>query len=200
VEDLFRNIARVGVRDRELLTLTYGSYFLELLIKSQKWNSVKNDPAYAWVFFLQAVQNLSRIVVLLNGQVPLREAVYQAREIEGPLFDAVYGSPMNQPKSVKMMENVIDAADGYVTERSAQIFKALLDCLSENGGLVTLSEIEDYFSRRHRGGLPLEVVCPWLADRGMIVPAEADIRLTPKSRISLSQPAYTAAGNGEIVL
>ena len=194
IEDIYRDVKHVGSRDRDLQVMVHGSYLVEILSKVEKWLTVKNDPLYASVFFTQAVQNLARIVTLLHGDVPLREAIDQAIKCEPKLLDRVYRTPLNAPKTIENIKVALQATKSFLTERSAIVFKAMIDYLTDEGDVRSTSEIEEYFRTRWSGEFDAVLVCDWLVKQGVLLETTADARITPKSRVVLSQPAYLAIG------
>lgn len=199
LEDVYADVNHLGSRDRDLLVMVHGSYLVELLAKVEKWLSVKNDPVYASVFFTSAVQNLARLVTLLHGEVPLREAVDQAIRREPELFDLVYYTLMSAPKTIETVAAALQAAKSFLSGRTTVVFKAMIDYLRDEGDVRTASEIEEHFRNRRSGEFSVVIVCDWLVEHGLLIESTADARITPKSRVVLSQPAYFALGDGSEV-
>lgn len=195
IEKLYQDATRLGSRDRDLMAMVYGTYLVEWLAKVEKWLTVRNDPAYASIYLTGAVQNLARVVMLLHDAVPVREAIEEAARYEPELFDRAYSAPARTAATSGSVGSACSAVSEYLTAHADVIFKAMLEYLSKECGLRTITEIEDYFLERGTGQLDLDMVCRWLAVHGFLVEAVEDASIAPKSRTRYTQPAYMVASS-----
>ena len=78
------------------------------------------------------------------------------------------------------------------------IFKPLLAYLSAEGELVGIAEIFQHLAKHlliDENSLLLFDCCNWLVDIGILQVFENPVKLTPKSRITVSEPAYFFEGD-----
>jgi hypothetical protein len=85
-QEYYTNTKYVGDRDRQLRLLQLGCYMLVSLAKAEKWYHVKQDSTYSAFWLIKMVDLLAQIEVVMNGEVPMREAVQQAIKFNATLL------------------------------------------------------------------------------------------------------------------
>jgi len=78
-------------------------------------------------------------------------------------------------------------------ERVADIFRPILDYLSEAQGIRSATELNHYFSNQ-MNLQGVDGVCEWLADEEIIQKLSSPLRLTEKSRVDVQEAAYYYGG------
>ena len=186
---------RIGARDQELQLLRVASSLPPLLDKAEKWLTVKEDVRYSFVWIMYVVNNLARVEVVLNGEAPGREVIHQALRHNPSFFNAVYSDLIDGPKDRETVQRALDMINAYVEERADRLFKPVLDYLTEQDGIRSVSELEAHFRKKVQGG-EIFWVCEWLARKGIVEKVAAPVRLTRKSQVTLQEPAYYYGGDG----
>lgn len=84
--------------------------------------------------------------------------------------------------------------DAYLSERAAVIFKPIFDYLAEADSPRTLSEIDQYFSKKipqdaFFSWVNLFWAFEWLARKELITKVSSPMRLT-KSPVTVEEPAF----------
>ncbi len=178
----------IGERDKQLQLLNVIADTLPTLIYAEKQFYVNRDIITCFLSLLSVVESLARIEVLLNDEIPAREVIQPALEYNPEFFGHVYTDLINSEKNEKVIKDALDAVNAYIDEKEF-IFKTILDYLKEQKGPQSNSELNAYFHTKFRDA-SVDVICQWLAWKGVIQQVSTPIRLTVKSQISLEEPAY----------
>ena len=190
---LCAGLAEIGQRDtrRQLMGAAIGA--LLPLDKARKWLVTRNDADYAALWLLYAVKALARMEVLRAGQLADREVIPQAQRLNPEFFGQVYKAMLNSKKTATAVRAAIDAADGYVAERAAAIFRPILEYLEEVGEARSCSEIDEHFQRQ-MGVDCASTACEYLARRGLIAQVSTPVQVTKRSNVSLDELAFIHLG------
>ncbi|CAG7644739.1 hypothetical protein PAESOLCIP111_04791 [Paenibacillus solanacearum] len=191
IRDYFADIRYVGERDRQLQLLQLGCFALGSMAKAEKWLCVKQDFTYCAFWMIKMIDVLARIEVILNKEVPMREAVQQAAVYNPAFFGSVYTGLVNETVNEAKAETALRLIQSYLEERTEMLFKPILDYLKQEADVRSLTEMTDKLSAVvHLDGGMLFMACDWLAERGFIMKTSVQEAATPKSRIALEEPAY----------
>ncbi len=188
-EAWFEGTARIEAKDQEFQLLRVGAAVPPSLYKAEKWFYAKNDLNYSFLWLLYVVNELARVEVVLNGEVPGREVIHQALKYNPAFFNLVYTDLINGPKDKQSIQQALDMTNAYLEERADRLFKPVLDYLAEADGMRTASELNAYFRKKVQTA-DLFWVYEWLAQKGIIEKVAAPMRLTKKSQVALEEPAY----------
>jgi len=186
---LCSTLADFGERDREQRLLREAINVVPAIYKARKWFITRADLDYAALWILAAATPLAKIEVIGAGLLPDREAVPQALALNPGFFRKVYADLLNTPKTRDNVQAALDAADGYLSERAATLFKPVLDHLHEVGEARSCREIEDHFTRSLGVG-GMVTACEYHADQGMIGKASLQARLTKRSNVEVQELAF----------
>jgi predicted nucleotidyltransferase len=161
-------------------------YFID---KTTKWLTVKQDPNYAFLWLMFAVNALAKVEVILNGEAPGREALDQALRYNPVFFQANYLDMVNGPKTFETIGAALAAIDGYLEARQERLFAPVLGYLAQAGGPVTLAEMDQHFKKKIPDAMLVGVYW-WLERKGVIHKLSSPIHLTRKSTVTVDEPAY----------
>ena len=189
VAQWYSTIDHIGTRDRAFQLMRNASFLMPSLNKAEKYFYLKKDYEYSFWWLMQVVRGLASIEVILHGEAPAREVIHQALKYNPQFFTFVYIDFVNQPKTHAAVERVLNRVNRYLEEKTFDLFRPLLDYLTESAEVRTLSEIDDYFRKKIQGG-GLEEACEWLVQQEVIEKLSTPIHLTEKSRIKVAEPAY----------
>ncbi|MBM7564224.1 hypothetical protein [Paenibacillus sacheonensis] len=191
IRDLYERVRHVGERDLDVQLLINASIVVTLLEKAEKWLVVKKDPTYSFLWILKTVEELARVEVMLNRDIPTREVIQQALKYNPAFFGRMYTELIEGPKTLEAMEEAVRLADRYVEERHERLFKLVTDYLSQENDVRPFSELMLHLKQRYRMDDALIVHgCEWLAQKGFIERASYPARLTARSRVELDELAY----------
>lgn len=178
----------IGERDKQLQLLNVIAGTLPTLIYAEKQFYVNRDIITCFLSLLSVVESLARIEVLLNNEIPAREVIQPALAYNSDFFGHVYTDLINCEKDEQVIQDALDAVNVYIDEREF-IFQPILDYLEEQKGPRSNSELNAHFHTKFRDA-SVDVLCQWLAWKGVIQQVSTPIRLTVKSQITLEEPAY----------
>ena len=191
------NRNNIGERDKQFQLLDVVASTLPSLIYAEKQFYVNKDCLVSFLSILEVVQGLARVEVLLNDEVPVREVIQPALRYNPDFFNRVYTDLMNCEKSEAVIQNTLDAINAYLDERQF-IFQPILDYLIEQKVPRANTELNADLGRSAHGKRgdsefdeeSLDMVCQWLAWKGVIRQVALPIKLTAKSQVSVEEPAY----------
>ena len=178
----------IGERDKQLQILNVIAEALPSLVYAEKQFYVNQDIPTSFLTLLSVVEDLARIEVLLNNQIPAREVIQPALKDNPDFFEHVYSNLINCEKNEVVMQDAIDAINTYIDERLF-IFQPILDYLEEQKAPRTNSEMNAHFDSKFRDA-SVDMICQWLAWKGIIQQVSAPIKLTVKSQVAVEEPAY----------
>ena len=178
----------IGERDKQLQLLNVVASTLPNLVYAEKQFYVNRDVITCFLTLLNVVQGLARIEVLLNDEIPAREVIQPALRYNPDFFTRVYTELINSEKNEAVIQETLDAVNAYLDERQF-IFQPILDYLREQNAPRSNTEINAHFKAGFDEG-SLELVCQWLAWKGMLRQIAVPMKLTVKSQVSVEEPAY----------
>ena len=178
----------IGERDKQLQLLNVVASTLPNLVYAEKQFYVNRDVITCFLTLLNVVQGLARIEVLLNDEIPAREVIQPALRYNPDFFTRVYTELINGEKNEVVIQETLDAVNTYLDERQF-IFQPILDYLREQNAPRSNTEINAHFKAGFDEG-SLELVCQWLAWKGMLRQIAVPMKLTVKSQVSVEEPAY----------
>ncbi|MCY4570628.1 MAG: hypothetical protein OXD49_20255, partial [Candidatus Poribacteria bacterium] len=192
------NRDNIGERDKQLQLLNVIASTLPSLIYAEKQFYVNKDCLTCFLSLLNVVQGLARLEVLLNNEIPAREVIQPALRYNPDFFNRVYTNLINCEKNETVIQDALDAINTYLDEQQF-IFQPILDYLIEQKAPRTNTELNADLGRgshRNSDGVPefeeesLDLVCQWLAWKGIVRQVAMPVKLTVKSHISVEEPAY----------
>ena len=191
------NLDNIGERDKQFQMLNVVAGILSSLVYAEKQFYVNKDCLTCFLTLLNVVQGLARIEVLLNDEIPAREVIQPALRYNPDFFNRVYTDLLNCEKNETVIQEALDAINGYLDARLS-VFQPVLDYLAEQKAPRSITELNADLGRglHDSEGVPefdgesLDMVCQWLAWKGIIRQVAMPMKLTAKSQIALEEPAY----------
>ncbi len=190
------NRNNIGERDKQFQLLNVIADTLPNLIYAEKQFYVNKDDLTCFLSLLHVVQGLARIEVLLNNEIPAREVIQPALRYNPDFFDTVYTDFINCKKNEAVLQDTLDAINGYL-DAHVSIFQPVLDYLAEQKVPRTLTELNADLGRGLNNSEDfsdfdesLDLVCQWLAWKGIIKQVARPMKPTAKSQIAVEEPAY----------
>ena len=192
------NRDNIGERDKQLQLLNVIASTLPSLVYAEKQFYVNKDYLTSFLSLLNVVQGLARLEVLLNNEIPAREVIQPALRYNPDFFSRVYTDLINCEKNETVIQDVLDAINAYLDERQF-IYQPILDYLIEQNAPRTNTELNADLGRDLHVNSDgdsefdeesLDLVCQWLAWKGIIRQVAMPMKLTVKSHVSVEEPAY----------
>ena len=191
------NRNNIGERDKQFQLLNVVASTLPSLVYAEKQFYVNKDCLTCFLTLLNVVQELARIEVLLNDEIPAREVIQPALRYNPDFFNRVYTDLINCEKNEAVIQDALDAINSYLDARQF-IFQPVLDYLAEQKAPRTITELNADLGRisHNSEGISefddesLDLVCQWLTWKGIIRQVAMPMKLTAKSQIAVEEPAY----------
>ncbi len=197
LEEYYQDLAEVGARDFEMLACYAGLIAVAYRHSVRKSLYAHKDPTYLFVWLLTVVRYLANIEVALNQEKIQRESLHQALRLNPETFKPIFDTLFYGEKTLEALEKVAALVDDYLRDRARMIFKPLLGYLQKEGEVRGLSEIYTHLVNRlqmQQESVQLMDTCDWLVDIGIMEQVSSPVNLTPKSRVTVDEPAYFYAG------
>jgi len=176
----------VGESDAEKAIFNQVNWLIGIMEKIEKWIKVKNDPEYARYYVLKAADVIADIEVVSHKQVPTREAILQASELNPPLMKKFYLEPMSGPMNEKAIYAILAEMDTYIRTHMDAVLRVAKDFFGD-GEIKTGTHISTHFrSNMHM----LHPILDYLCDNGHLDKISQTIRLTPKGRMAVEEIAF----------
>lgn len=179
----------IGERDIQIQLLHAGGCALPAVYKAHKWLRTRGDLEYAALWILYAATPLAKVETLSARLLADREVIPQAMKLNPAFFKIIYSDLLNTRKTAKNVQAALDAIDGYLAGRAADLFAPVIEHLKEADEARSATEIEDHFKRNFAVG-GVTGVCEYLADQGLIGKASLPVRLTKKSTVQVEELAF----------
>jgi hypothetical protein len=190
---LCARLHEIGERDSQLQLLAAATHALSAIDKAHKWFVTRGDLDYTALWILYAATPLARIEVIGARLLADREVIPQAMKVSPAFFNTIYTAMLNGKKTKKNVEAALDAIDAYLAERTAKLFRPLLEHLREVGEARSATEIEAHFKRNFNIE-GVTTACEYLADRGLIAKVSTPVLLTKMSNVMVQELAFVHMG------
>jgi hypothetical protein len=193
IGEMCARLREIGERDTQLQLLRAGTCALAPIYKAHKWFVTRGDLDYTALWILYTATPLAQIEVIGRRKLADREVIPQAIKLNPAFFKIIYTDLLNGKKTRKSVQTALDAVDEYLSERTATLFRPIIDHLRDVGEARSATEIENYFQRNFdvEG---VTTACEYLADQGLIGKASTPVQITKKSNISVQELAFFYLG------
>lgn len=177
------------------LLLNQGTLAVAHYVKSQKYIIAQKDMYSCFVELLRLADILARIEILLHDQIPQKDVMNDALQWNFELFHQLSISMINEPKTEKLLLDILKSSFQYIKLHERQLFQPILEILSELSAEASLSYIYEqilgvcYIEK----DLFVEAM-EWLVNEGIIEKYAASVRITTNSKIMVNEAAYSYEG------
>jgi len=190
---LCARLHELGERDTQLQLLSAATHALSPIDKAHKWFITRGDLDYSALWILYAATPLAQVEVIGARLLADREVIPQALKLNPTFFRTIYTDLLNTKKTRKNVQAALEAVDDYMARRAPQLFRLILEHLSEVGEARSATEIDGYFKRNlNVGGVSL--ACEYLADQGLIAKVSTPVQLTKRSNVIVQEQAFVYLG------
>jgi RNA polymerase sigma factor (sigma-70 family) len=195
IKEYYKDVHRLGARDREMHLMKSGNLAVYYLAKAEKWFYVKKDIDYSFFWIMKMIDQLATIEVFMHDEVAGREVIHQALRHNPSFFKAIYIDLIHKKKDEKTIGKALGMINGYLDDKIFVIFKPILDFLRDAGGIRSTTEIDEHFSRKAQVD-SLALAYEWLADKDIIQKVSSPLRLNEKSKVTVEEASYYYDGGG----
>ncbi|MFW9844245.1 MAG: nucleotidyltransferase domain-containing protein [Candidatus Thorarchaeota archaeon] len=186
------NSHKIGERDKKIQLMQLAMFIPGDLSKVKKSLVVYDDYLMAFRFLMHAIENVARVDLVLNDRIPGREFLQQALDCNPTLFKTIYSDLLIGGVTRESVEKAYQIIKDYLQEKTLDLFSPMLDFISEEGGHVGSTLVDDHFKKRFRmsSDATMITILEWLADQGVIQRMPKAIHLTSRSREPEMEAAY----------
>jgi hypothetical protein len=193
LHEYYQSLTTVRERDQELLAFYYGTEAIAIRHSVHKSLYAHQDPTYMFIWLLEVVRNLACIEIALHGEIIQREALHQATRLNPDVFTPIIHDLLHGSKDLASLQQVMGRVEDFLQKNATVIFKPLLEYLANEGEIRGISEVYRHLSNRllmRHSNLRLFDTCNWLVEIGILQEVNNPVKMTPKSRVTVDEPAY----------
>ncbi len=185
--EFYENLnTNVGKRDRDYLQIMYYNAVLYDLNKSEKFLYIKNDLAHSFHSLIHGLSELGYLLCYLNNTYPPREVVVRGRELLPDLYPQMYDALIDSTVTKEVLEQKLRLTYDYLDSLTLDVFKPILDYITENGGSATETDIIAHF--RPKGLTYIEA--EHLHRRRILRRTVAPVKLTKKGIVDYQESQF----------
>lgn len=200
ISEFNRDMSSIAERDKDLQLMLSAEFLVGGLHKAQKTLYVEKsrEKCFRWLF--QISEQLARIVILMNNQIPGRDVLAQLKEIDSKIYSATSLKIITDGFSEQNIEYFLEYIENFLLEHKNRLYKPLFEYLKEVSER-TVSEIDNHFAKAlgtfgSSNFLTFVESYEWLAHHGDIMKGISPRRITAKSRITVDETLlYYIGGN-----
>jgi hypothetical protein len=196
--EYYQEMSSVGERDREMLALYYGTAAIAFRHSVRKSLYAHQDNIYMFIWLFEVIRYMACIEIVLQGELIQREVLHQAIRLNPDVFKPIINGLLQGDKDLEALQKIFERVEAYMEANATLIFKPLLEYLSAEGEVRGISEIFQHLASRllmEENSLLLFDSCNWLVEIGILQAVDNPIKLTPKSRVAVNEPAYYYDGD-----
>ncbi len=188
IHDVYEDIQKMGSRDLEKILLANYVYCRDLLNKALRAINVSDDPTFGFNFIISSMRRLANIEVILDKQIPIRESIIQALEVNPEFFNEIYVETIRNPsKDKKTLNNLIKKVELYLDERLEKIAQPIIR-LVEKYQEAPYDLIWKYLNEIR---IPIDLSD--FVKKGLLDEIETPVHFVRKSSSEMNQPTYILA-------
>jgi uncharacterized protein len=186
----FESIKKPGKDDIQVSAFIMCSGLIGVMHKCEKWLKVKKNLSYCQYYILKAAELVAAMEVCMNSEIPTREAILRAKEINPELMKCLYDDPMSTKLEEVQLLALIRKIDDYIESHLDLISGPALEYMSD-GEIKTITVL----SKRFKVDTHYIVdIFEYLSDKGIIEKLSETIKITPKSKLAVEEVAYVYPG------
>ncbi|MFW9921954.1 MAG: nucleotidyltransferase domain-containing protein [Candidatus Thorarchaeota archaeon] len=201
LNEFLESMKKVGKRDLELEILRIVVMVIGDIEKAQKFLEIKNDIIQSYLFITRLLDNLAKIVIMLNDAIPGRESVEQAMKYEPELFETIYSQVVLHGIKKEDLLIIISKIRDYLETQTEIIFKPILDYLKQEKTFRSATDIARFLNDKLNTSwwnIAALMLGNWLVEQGYCERVPCPTRLTLRSHSQVNEVGFYYIGVDEI--
>ncbi|MDF2802608.1 MAG: nucleotidyltransferase [Anaerocolumna sp.] len=186
LKEFFEENKIIGENDTNKMIFYMATELVNIMDKCKKWLFVKKDYLYTQFYLLKAVDCIARIEVLAAGESPNREVIQRALEVNPDVIIPFYQEALSHHFNEEELLKAIDFIDSYLDSRLDIIAQPVKDFMKDEE-IKTVTILAKHFEA---SGHYIVAIFEFLADKGILERVSQNIRITPKSRLSVEELGF----------
>jgi len=191
LSEFFDNIKTLGKDDAALAALDTVSWVLSETYRAEKWITMFDDDhalLYAQRFIQRACTAVADMILIVNCEIPTRESILRASELEPDLMYELYVKPSTTRLSSNDIRHVLNVIDNFMSTSMDFWSKPVLNFLSD-GEARKISEITRHF------GAGDSFAFNFMAEKGLIERFTMPAKVFKNSKLTIEEVAYICPVN-----
>jgi len=185
--DFYKNMSKkVGVRDRNIVQMIYHGAVTYDFQKAEKYLYIKDDLTHSFHSLLHGLSELGYLLCYLNDEWPPREVILKGRELQPELFPKLFDELIDTEVTKESLERSLKLGYEFLDSVDLEVYKVILDFISENGGTASYTDLETHFRPRGLSFFVLE----HLHRRKILRRTVSPRKLTKKGVVEYNEPLY----------
>ena len=180
LREFFEDVRKVGESDAARSFRGRMGMLLNCIRKADKWISLYNNPLYAQRFLHECCIFVAEMELLTHCEVPKREAILRAQELNPALMHELYVIPSTTAMTVEQVRHAFAVIDDFLTLHMPWWSEAILRFL-DDGEIKSISQI------RKQCGL---CAMDFLVKKGVVGRASLPSRVFKRSKLTVEEVAY----------
>ena len=197
LDEFIESMKKPNKHELQLNMLTLISLIIPYLEKAEKYLYVMNDIPQSYLFITRLLDNLASVTVMLNNEIPGREAVEQAMEHEPELFKTIYSDVILNILSGEGLALLISEIRRYIELNTPVIFDTVIEYFRNEAVVRSVTDLTRYLTNKlnnHMEEMASGIIGNWLAEQGYLEKVPCPARLTLRSRREVSETGYYYIG------
>jgi len=182
LEDFIEEVSHIGEDDAKRSFIAHMDFIIGAMNKSLKYITVFDNPLYSQRFLHGCAIVAADMILLKNKELPHRESVFRAAELNPQLIKEVYEIPSTKALTKEEVIKCVGVIDAFLTENIEMIKAPVIKFLSD-GTAKTASQIFKAI------GVDLSQL-DYLADKGILIKVSEPFRVFKYSQLQLEESAY----------
>ena len=198
LNEFFESMKNLGFRDFQLSMLRIVPMIIGDLEKAEKFLLVKDDLVQSYLFITRLLDRFASIVVMLNNEIPGREAVEQALKFEPKLFETIYSNVILSEVTKEQQLTIIKLIRDYLTEKTEVIFEPVINYLKKEATFRSVSDIARFLNKQVTTNwwfVAAVGIGDWLVRAGYCERVPCPTRLTLRSHDEVNEIGYFYIGD-----
>jgi predicted nucleotidyltransferase len=199
ISEFNRDMFSVAKRDKELQILVRSEMLVGAIHKLKKTLYIEESLEKSFNWLILATQEIARILIFLEGRIPGRDILTQAREeTTHEILEDIINNVFKKGFSKENVEYAINLIEDFLIKNTKQFFRPLFDYLTEGIGERSHSELDLHFQKT-TGFQRLTLVesITWLTDQGILMLGTKPKRITARSRVTVDETTIYYIGGEE---
>lgn len=200
LDEFIESMKRPGKHEFRLNMLTLMSLIIPNLEKAEKYLYVMNDILQSYLFITRLLDDLASVSVMLNNEIPGREAVEQAMKYEPGLFKTIYSDVILNSLSGEQLVLIITEIRRYIEINTPVIFETVIECFRKETLIHSVTDLTRYLTNKlnnHMEEMASGIIGDWLAEQGFLERVLCPVRLTLRSNKEVMEIGYYYIGEPE---
>jgi len=180
------DVQKMGADDRAMAIFRCATDLIYFMEKIEKWLTVKDDPLYAQLWCLKAVELYANMRLVLDKRPTSRKAVLKVMAYAPEAIAHLYERPLQGNMRADEIWDVLKFYQAFLEEHLDLLKQPVADYMSA-GESYTVTMLVKHFGMCSHA---IYHIFDFLAEMGVVTRITEIARITPKSRRTVEEVAF----------